>query len=50
MEGNEESQESDIEITGPKGFKVKFKNPKLQIVIALVVGFCAGIGVMSWPW
>ena len=55
MEGNEEIGESntgtgdsDIVITGPKGTKVIFRNPKLQVVIALIVGLLTGIGVTTW--
>lgn len=47
-ENNTETDESDIVITGPKGTKVVFNNPKLQVIIALVVGFLAGVGVMTW--
>ena len=47
-ESNTGTDESDIVITGPKGTKVVFKNPKIQIVIALIVGFCLGVGAMTW--
>ena len=45
MEGN---GNDDIVVTGPRGFKARFNDPKLQVVIALVIGIGIGMGVMTW--
>lgn len=52
MEGNEDSdimpEDSNITITGPKGTKVVFKDPKVQVLVAFVVGIFVGMGILTY--
>ena len=47
MEGND-IDDTELEIHGPRGFKLIIKNPKVQFLAVFVAGILVGMGILTY--